>query len=343
MSRLAEEGFARAALQSGCSFSAGLAEARALMVTGRPEEAERILASVRPPTDNARVTLSLLRARNLFWALDRPGGAETVLDEGEEALAASGITGGFTTASGIAELHALRARFAFAQGHPRAALAMAAPVEADERAPEAARVRAAEAMAEALAVCGRRDEAVRVARRWEPAAQRQLAGAQALAHWLAGSLAEATFEAERAYAAAADPQGWAVAALLLGHVWLSRGDTDAALRWFRESSVLLRGSDPVGMRPAALAGIAQAAARAGDEAHARAVIAELDRMPHAAGRGIGEELGLARAWTARVSGDHARAIAIAAEVVATAEARGADGFATRARAELTRLNHPRRS
>ena len=241
-------------------------------------------------------------------------------------------------APGVAELHALRARFAFAQGDPHAALAIAAPIEADECAPEAARVRAAVALAEALAVCGRRDEAVAVARRWEPASQRQLAGAQALAHWLAGSLDEATYEAERAYAAATDAQGWAVAALLLGHVWLSRGDTDAALRWFRESSVLLRGSDPVAMRPAALAGIAQAAAQAGDAAHAQAAIAELDRIPHPAGRGVGEELGLARAWTAHVSGDHARAIAIATAVLAAAEARGADGFAARARAELTRLS-----
>ena len=200
-------------------------------------------------------------------------------------------------------------------------------------------MRAAVAMAEALAVCGRRDEAVAVARRWEPASQRQLAGAQALAHWLAGSLHEATFEAERAYAAATDAQGWAVAALLLGHVWLSRGDTDAALRWFRESSVLLRGSDPVAMRPAALAGIAQAAAQAGDAAHAQAAIAELDRIPQPAGRGVGEELGLARAWTAHVSGDRARAVAIATAVLAAAEARGADGFAARARAELTRLSY----
>jgi hypothetical protein len=272
------------------------------------------------------VTLALVRARNLFWALNRAGEAEAVLAAAERA------SGGAAS-----ELHALRARFAFAQGDPRAALAAAAPIEADSGAPEAARVSAAVAMAEALAVCGRRDEAVAVARRWEPSSQRQLAGAQALAHWLAGSLHEATYEAERSYAAATDPHGWAVAALLLGHVWLSRGDTAAALRWFRESSVLLRGSDPVGMRPAALAGIAQAAAQAGDAVHARKAIAELDRMPHAGGRGVGEELGLARAWTAHASGDHTRAIALATAVVATAEARGADGFAARARAELARL------
>ena len=330
MSRLAEGGFDRAALQSGCRFSAGLAESRALMAAGRPDEAERLLATLTAPSERGEATLALVRARNLFWALNRVGEAEAVLATAERALAA--------TSTGVSELHALRARFAFAQGDPRAALAAAAPIEADPSAPEAARVSAAVAMAEALAVCGRRDEAVAVARRWEPASQRHLAGAQALAHWLAGSLHEATYEAERAYAAATDPHGWAVAALLLGHVWLSRGDTTAALRWFRESSVLLRGSDPVGMRPAALAGIAQAAAQAGDAVHARMAIAELDRMPHAAGRGVGEELGLARAWAAHASGDRIRAVALATAVVATAEARGADGFARRARAELARLS-----
>jgi tetratricopeptide (TPR) repeat protein len=331
MSRCADDGFARAALQSGCRFSAGLAEARALMATGRPEDAERVLSGLTAPSERAETTLTLVRAWNLFWTLDRPAAAEAVLDAGERAL-------GPRISGGTAELHALRARFAFAQGDPRAALALAAPVEGDESAPEAARVRAAIAMAEALAVCGRRDEAVAVARRWEPACQRHLAGAQALAHWLAGSLREATYEAERAYAAATDAQGWAVTALLLGHVWLSRGDTDAALRWFRESSVLLRAKDTVGMRPAALAGIAQSAAQAGDAAHAQAAIAELDRMPHARGRGVGEELGLARAWTAHVSGDRARAAAIASMVLTAAETRGADGFASRARAELTRLS-----
>ena len=306
------------------------------MAAGRPDEAEHVLATLAAPDERGEVTLALVRARNLFFALNRSADAEAALRAGEQALAARG-TAGSAASLGAMELHALRARFAFAQGDPRAALALAAPVEGDPTAPDAARVRAAVAMAEALAVCGRRDEAIAVARRWEPACLRNLAGAQALAHWLAGSLPEATYEAERSYAAAADAQGWAVAALLLGHIWLSRGDTDAALRWFRESSVLLRGSDPIGMRPAALAGIAQAAAQAGDAAHALKAIAELDRMPHNSGRGVGEELGLARAWAAHASGDHTRAIALATAVLATAEARGADGFATRARAELTRL------
>jgi hypothetical protein len=123
-------------------------------------------------------------------------------------------------------------------------------------------------------------------------------------------------------------------------VWLSRGRVRTALGWFREGSVLLRGSDPVGMRPAALAGIAQAAAHAGDVVHARSTIETLDRVSASGGRGVGEELGLARAWTAKVSGDQREAIALATEVANSAEARGAGGFAVRALHELTRMGDP---
>ena len=128
-----------------------------------------------------------------------------------------------------------------------------------------------------------------------------------------------------------------MAALQLGHVWLSRGDLDGALRWFRESSALRRSADPARMRPAALAGIAQVAAQAGDAAHARAAVAQIDDHR---GRGVGEEIGLAHAWTAHVCGDRAEAIRIATEVVRRADARGADGCAARARGELARLAEP---
>ena len=77
MSRLAEDGFARAALQSGCRFSAGLAEARALMATGRPELAEDVFARVAPAGPGEILKLALVRARNLFWTLDRPAEASS--------------------------------------------------------------------------------------------------------------------------------------------------------------------------------------------------------------------------------------------------------------------------
>ena len=211
------------------------------MGTGRPEQAERVLAGAQ-----ARLARRGGQARRCS-APATCSGRWTARRTPRPSCSTAELRG-------TPELVALRARFAFALGEPRTALALAEPIEADGRAPEQARARAAVALAEALAVCGRRDEAVAVARRWEAHSERRLACAQALAHWLADDHDRATVDAERAYAAATDPQGAAVTALQLGHVWLSRGDLDRALRWFRESSVLLRSSDPVRMRPAALAG-----------------------------------------------------------------------------------------
>src|SRR4051794_10855565 len=145
MPRLVEDGFARAALQSGCRFSASLAEARALMATGRPEQAEHVLAALQAPDEGAALTLTVLRARNLFWALHRAAAAEA----GGRGAGRAGRPARAT------ERQARGAGFASAEGDPRAALALAAPIESAPAVPEAARVRAAVAMAEALAVCGR--------------------------------------------------------------------------------------------------------------------------------------------------------------------------------------------
>ena len=128
-----------------------------------------------------------------------------------------------------------------------------------------------------------------------------------------------------------------MAALQLGHVWLSRGDLDRALRWFRESSVLLRSADPARMRPGGARGD-RAGRGAGRGRHPRPRrVAQIDDHR---GRGVGEEIGLAHAWTAHVCGDRAEAIRIATEVVRRAETRGADGCAARARGERARLTEP---
>ena len=221
--------------------------------------------------------------------------------------------------------------------------AMAAPVEADPCAPEAARVRAAVAMAEALAVAAAARRPIAVARRWEPASQRQLAGAQALAHWLAGSLYEAADEAERAYVAPRPtPQGRAVAA-----------------------SCSATSGSPAATPTRRCAGSARArvaAARLGPGRHAprgprrhrpgggpggrRRPRGQGDRRarPDAPHRPAAAS---ARSWASPAPGPptsrrpRPRAIALATAVLATAEARGADGFAARARTELARLSRAR--
>ena len=143
---------------------------------------------------------------------------------------------------------------------------------------------------------------------------------RALALRLAGRLAEATTESAHAYEqlrARRSAPALAVEANMLGLTWLARGRVATALRLCRESAALLRDGDAVGMLAFALAGVAQAAAQAGDADAARAAVAELDRTP-LGHKGFAVELGLARAWSAAASGELSRARALAGDAAGAA-------------------------
>jgi DNA-binding CsgD family transcriptional regulator len=336
--------FARAAVQAGGGFGARLALGQALAGAGDAAEADELLAALEPQAsdDAGRARVAVARARNLFWGLDRASDADGALLAAEQAIADPALRD---------ELVALRARLTSAQGRPLAALAAAGPLVESLHAAEQARLRAAIAVSEALWLRGRTGDAVAVAERWEPVARRaelpliegQLASERVFALWLAGRLSEASEAAERLYEldlARRSAQNTAVASLTLGLVWLARGRVRTALRWFRESAVLLRGADTIGMRPWAVAGITQAAAQAGDRAAARVAARELEGVPRR-GTGLFEaELQLARAWSAALAGEHSRARELALAAADHAQARGQDGLAMRALHELTRLGEP---
>jgi tetratricopeptide (TPR) repeat protein len=279
--------------------SGRLGHARALAGTGAAAEAEQLLAALRPSTEAERAALAVARARNLFWALDRPDAAEAVLAAAEACV------------NDPSELYALRARLALATGDPRAAIAAARHAPAETAT-----------LAEALASTGDSKRALRLAGRNATA---ELAGARAFAYWLDGDHDASAIAAARAYDTAPG-----IGALRLGHAWLARGDTDTALRWFRESAAIARHTDPFELRPQALAGLAQAAARAGDAEHAQAAIAGLTRDSY--------ELALARAWTAFALGDAHTATELVRAVADTAQERGAHRLAARARRELSNLS-----
>ena len=155
----------------------------------------------------------------------------------------------------------------------------------------------------------------------------------------AGRPAEAIAVHEGVYEASlrlGSGEGCAVEAGMLGYAWLARGRVETARRCFRESATLLRDGDAVGMRPWALAGLAQAAAQAGDAEAARAALAEMEAAP-LAHLGFGLEVTLARAWAAAAGGELSRARALALEGADEARARGHDGFEVRARHEALRL------
>ena len=337
------ERLARAAVQAGGDFGARLTLARALTV--KPPDAQRLLddLATQAGDDRERAAVAVSSARNLFWGLDRAEDADAVLRNAERLVCADALRH---------ELRAQRARLTAAQGRPHAALAAAQPLLDDRAVNEQARTTAALGAVEALLSTGRTDEAIALVEAWLPIARRQrdelphaeivLLGMRALALRVAGRLTEATTLSERTYALLLPQRSapsTAVEANMLGLTWLARGRVRTALRFCRESAALLRDGDSPGMLAFALAGVAQAAAQAGEPEAARGALAEMERTP-LGHKGFAVELELGRAWGAAASGELSRARALARDAVKLALARGQDGYAVRALHELCRLGDP---
>jgi DNA-binding CsgD family transcriptional regulator len=334
---VAAERFARAA---GEGFNARLTLGRALAGEGRAEEAEALLGALEPSSDEHRAAQAIAIARNRFWALDRAEEAFAVLNAA--VLSSPGPR---------AEVLAQRARLAAASGRPHEALASAIPLLDDAEAPETAHLHAAVAASEAMLALGRCTDVIALTRRWEPVAARHteiplmeglLRSQRGVALRLAGDLIEATALTEENYARALtvrSAMAAAVEAAALGYVWLSRGRPRTAERLLRECASLLRDADPVGMVTWALAGVAQAAAQAGDAAAAREALAEMERRP-LGHKGFESELGLARAWTAASAGELSRATELAKETADADRERSQHAYELQALHVLTRLGEP---
>lgn len=333
----------RLADAAGQGFDARLALGRALAGAGRADEAETVLGELeaRASHDRERAAVAIAIARNLFWALDRAADADAALRRAEAVVTDDDVRG---------EIAAVRVRLVGAAGRPGDALAAARPLL--EEGAERARLHAALTVADALTMRGRAEEAVAVTETWQPIARRYrddlplaepaLLATRAHALLLAGRLVEATVPAEQAYElelARRSAQNTALAAASLGAVWLARGRVRTALRSFRESAALLRDADPVSMLPWALAGIAQAAAQAGEADAALQAVEEMDGKP-LGHKGFEPELGLARAWSAAAAGELSRARAHAGETAVLARSRGQDAYVMRALHELCRLGEP---
>jgi DNA-binding CsgD family transcriptional regulator len=199
-------------------------------------------------------------------------------------------------------------------------------------------------------VTGRGEETLALSERWAPVAARHreelpavevvLLGLPSLALRLLGRFADATAVSEPLYERALawwSTQPVAVEAAMLGWSWLGRGRVRTALRYFRESAALLRDYDVVGMLPSALAGIAQAAAQAGEAGVAREAVEELDRMT--LGYPSWEtDVVLGRAWAAVAAGELSRARGLAIEAADLAASRGQRAFELRALHDLCRLS-----
>ncbi len=340
------ERLAHAALEAGGGFDARLVLARALASTGRAAGAEALLAELEGDarSDPQRLMVAIARAGNLFWGLDRTAEADDSLRRAERSIADPALRD---------ELVALRAFLVCTLGQAPEALAAAAALLQSPQAREQTRLRAALTVATALTMRGRSDDAIAVIDEWLPAARRHrdelpmieghLLATRPLALQTAGRLVEATDAAQRSYEfelAARSPQGTAFAAFAVGSAWLTRGRVQTALRWFRESAALARDSDAIGFLHWPLAGIAQAAAQAGDLALADATLAEVEATPVQGTRTFEAALELTRAWCAAAAGERSRACELALAAAQHAAALGQDGIAVRALHDVVRLGDP---
>ena len=339
------ERLALAALQHG-GFRARLALARARAGAGRGADAEALLCALEREArlDSERLAVAIARASNLFWGLDRTSDADGALRRAEQAISDVALRD---------ELLALRAWLACALGQPLEALDAAVPLLRAGQAREQTRLRAALTVATALMMRGRGDEAVSVIGAWLPVAREHrdelplieeyLLGSRPLALQVAGRLVDATDAAQRTYEfglATRSPEGTAHAAFALGTTWQARGRVRTALRWYRESAALARETDPVGLLPWPLAGIAQTAAQAGDNELAEHALAELEATPARGTRNFEVALELTRAWTAAAGGELSRACAQALAAADRAESLGQDGFAIQALHAVIRFGGP---
>src|SRR5207237_10584665 len=156
---------------------------------------------------------------------------------------------------------------------------------------EPARLRALIVAAMALAMAGRTHEALaavsrgtELAPRWAeevPQATLSLLAASAVAHRLAGRLAEAETLAVAGYRRTLAEETHSARTLwtvLLGRVALDRGRLRTAARWFREGAALSRVVQPLGQLPWCLVNLSLAASQAGDVSAAGTALAEADDL-----------------------------------------------------------------
>jgi ATP/maltotriose-dependent transcriptional regulator MalT len=160
--------------------------------------------------------------------------------------------------------------------------------------------------------------------------------ALALAGHLHEAEALATNEYKRSLAQHAH-LGTAVSAMLLGRVALAKGRVQTAGQWFREAAGLFRAPTAPNFLPTCLAGLAHAAALAGDLPAADAALGEADEVI-SPGMALFETLlALSRVWVTAAHGEVSKARAIALGTADRAEESGQYAFAVEALHDVARL------
>jgi DNA-binding CsgD family transcriptional regulator len=337
------ERLARAALTEDAQPESLLLLAEALHELGAYADADHVLsehaAVVATAPDRTRLPLVQMRARNLFWGLQRLDDALAVYETAQRDV----VDAEFQT-----ELILDQAMALAMCGRPREALQLVAGVEA-----KTPRARVLRALSEvpALTQVGRCEQARTLAReayRQHDTLTESVAVAHPGLHVIhemmalldAGRFASATKLASAAYPLAIDthaPAGQVWWAYGLGRAALFSGQLETAKRWFGEAAGLCRDGF-YGQHRIVLSLLAAAAATLGDGQTADAAVDEMDALPAFAYHAPEQELGRAWSLVARSDIDGAKSVLVAA--AATAAATGASAQEAWLLHELVRLGDP---
>lgn len=337
------ERLARAALEAGAGFEAGLLLGQVCWLQGRAEEAEHHLGALvaQATTDSQRALLASARMNVFDFGFKRADIALQVAEEAEATI---------TDPAYRDQITADRARILGRSGNYRAAISLAEPLV--RRASGRALVSVCFAAATSMSQTGQTASAIEATERGL-ATHLRLTGPplpfgphfhlmiRAAALHIAGRLAEARALAQREYDKAireesAEAQPWF--SWMLAWIALNEGRLATAARLGGESAAGFR---ELGWRlfvRCALTPRAHALALQGEVETARAVLAELDALGVPAAELQGPEVLRARAWTEVAGGDISEGRRRLDEAVAMAQSGGAWALESAALHDLARLN-----
>jgi DNA-binding CsgD family transcriptional regulator len=335
---------AKASLEAGGGILAGIALAEANFYSGRPEQAEEVLASLIPRCGNDDELARVVDARSYNLG--------TLL--GDRAAALEVVDAALAVLTEPASRHRLLKRRATDDAYadrPREALADARELIAS--GDDDAIGLGTYVASFALAMLGRGDESVEMSNLGIETLRRTGAThPPKSAHFVGaivgdigtGSLHEAEDKAVRGYEISAElntKEGVATFCMLRGFVYVQQGYLGRAARLFREGVVLDREIRDDASRRWCLGGLALSAGMAGDAAAAAAAVAELDELGTHWMDALDADLVLrGRAWTIAAGGEQSAARQALRDAVEIA--RGREHLYTEARLlhDLARLGEP---
>jgi DNA-binding CsgD family transcriptional regulator len=307
---------------------------------GRDEDALADLDVIEPKGDCETTEVAVLRASVLLWNLGRPGEAQAVLASTGELVADPHCH---------SWLAAMQAHIAYAGGRPGEAIAIAGPVVDEPGLPPRPLQSALSAIAPALALSGRGDEALEIAKRgFDPAlrAADELSGSVNwavgtffLAQLACGRLDKAEKIGRVQYEAALrlrNREAHGGGATTLGWVALLRGKVSSAAMLFREAEPHLASADRFGVRVSCLGGLAYALALSDDHAGAAAVLERAEEDAQSGLSSFNASIEIAWAWTLSIR-DRSAAIRLCMAVAEEAKGRGQLTDAIWAYHDATRL------